>query len=103
MTRPPVRRWKSRTTAVTASAVRLPTTRLTTSRLSGSTAVWSQQSPRRGSSGSQFLSFRPTNDHFSSNWTSRVAGGKSHEVVVEGAGVFAGPADVPGDGVGMDA
>ena len=33
ITRPPVRRWKSRTRAWVASAVRLPTTRLTTSRM----------------------------------------------------------------------
>jgi hypothetical protein len=31
-----------------------------------------------------------TNDHFSSNWTSRVRGGKSHELVVELLGVRAG-------------
>src|SRR5215207_10952945 len=102
ITRPPVRRRKSRTSAWVASAVRLPTTRLTTSRLSGSSAVWSQQSPRRGSSGSQFFSFRPTNDHFSSNWTSLVAGGKSHEFVVESLGMGAGQADVSGDRIRVD-
>jgi hypothetical protein len=31
-----------------------------------------------------------TKDHFSSNWTSRVVGGKSHEVVVEVLGVPTG-------------
>jgi hypothetical protein len=31
----------------------------------------------------------PTNDHFSSNWTSRVWGGKSHEFVVELLGLLA--------------
>jgi hypothetical protein len=38
---------------------------------------------------SQFFSFLPTNDHFSSNWTSRVLGGKSDEFVVELLGVIA--------------
>src|SRR5215207_2716671 len=103
MTRPPVRWRKSRTTSRAASAVRLPTTRLTTSRVSGSTAVWSQQSPRRASPGSQFFSFRPTNAHFSSNWTSFVAGGKSHEFLVQVPGVVAGQTDVSGDGVRVDA
>jgi hypothetical protein len=32
----------------------------------------------------------PTKAHFSSNWTSRVFGGKSHEFVVELSGVLAG-------------
>jgi hypothetical protein len=32
----------------------------------------------------------PTNDHFSSNWISRVLGGKSHEFVVEFLGVLPG-------------
>jgi hypothetical protein len=40
-----------------------------------------------------------TNDHFSSNWTSCVAGGKSHEFVVELPGVLAGPQAVADDGV----
>jgi hypothetical protein len=31
-----------------------------------------------------------TNDHFSSNWTSRVSGGKGHQLVVGGFGVLAG-------------
>jgi hypothetical protein len=41
----------------------------------------------------------PTNDHFSSNWTSRVAGGKGHELVVELPGVVPGPQAVANDGV----
>jgi hypothetical protein len=36
-----------------------------------------------------------TNDHFSSNWTSRVFGGKSPELVVQLPGVSAGQAAVP--------
>src|SRR5215207_131754 len=105
ITRPPVRRRKSRTSAWVASAVRLPTTRLTTSRLSGSRATWSQQSPQsplRASSGSRFFCFLPTNDHFSSNWTSLVAGGKGDQLVVEFGRVVAGEAGVPGDGVRVD-
>jgi hypothetical protein len=35
-----------------------------------------------------------TTDHFSSNWTSRVVGGKRHQLVVELAGVVAGRAAV---------
>jgi hypothetical protein len=35
-----------------------------------------------------------TNDQFSSNWISWVAGGKSHELVVELLGVFAHPSAV---------
>jgi hypothetical protein len=42
-----------------------------------------------GSSGSQFFSFLATNDHFSSNWASRVRGGKADQLVVEVAGVLA--------------
>ncbi|QJW96686.1 hypothetical protein FTUN_4245 [Frigoriglobus tundricola] len=102
ITRPPVRRWKSRTRAWVASSVRLPTNRLTTNRLSGSRATWSQQSPRRVSSGPQFFSLRPTKSHFSSNCTSRVVGGKSHELVVQRAGMLAGPSDVPGHRIGMN-
>src|SRR5689334_11081798 len=74
--------------------------------------MWSHQSPRwasAGSSGSQFSCFLNTNDPFSSNWTSSVRGGKSHELVVEAAGVLAqesavvdrrvgGYADPPGGG-----
>jgi hypothetical protein len=40
--------------------------------------------------GSQFFSFLATKAHFSSNWASRVFGGKSHELVVEVAGMLAG-------------
>jgi hypothetical protein len=45
----------------------------------------------------------PTKAHFSSNWTSRVRGGKSHEGVVELLGVVASPGAEAGDGVAMDA
>ena len=93
ISRPPVRRLKSSTTATTFSAVRSPGTTLTTSRLSASIATWSQVSPLRssaGSSGSQFFSFLATKAHFSSNWTSRVRGGKSDHLVVEVAGVLPG-------------
>src|SRR5215207_10072855 len=103
ITRPPVRRRKSRTKARVASAVRLPTTKLTTNRVSGSRATWSQQSPRRASSGSQFFCFLPTNAHFSSNWASTVLGGKGDQLVVEFGGVIAGPSGVACDGVGVDA
>src|SRR6266850_7198569 len=102
ITREPVRRRKSRTNARVASVVRLPTTRLTTNRLSGSRATWSQQSPRRTSSGAQFFCFLATKAHFSSNWTSAVLGGKGHQLVVEGFGVVADESGVPGDGVGVD-
>jgi len=62
--------------------------------------------PQRSSSGlsrSQCFSFLVTKDHFSSNWTSRVLGGKSHELVVEVLGLatrLQGQAD---DGVLVDA
>jgi hypothetical protein len=56
-----------------------------------------------GSSGSQFFSFLATKDHFSSNWTSRVRGGKSHEFVVESLGVGAGQETIADDGVLVDA
>src|SRR5512142_980116 len=68
--------------------------------------MWSHQSPRwssAGSSGSQFFGFLPTNDHFSSNWTSRVRGGKSHELVVSVVGMLSGDAGQSADGVGIDA
>src|SRR4051812_44934892 len=103
ITRFPVRRRKSRTSACVAPAVRLPTTRLTTNRLSGSRATWSQQSPHRTSSGPQFFCFLATKAHFSSNCTSLVFGGKSDQFVVEGCGVVAGASGVPGDGVRVDA
>src|SRR5687767_1684623 len=102
-TRFPVRRRKSRTSACVASAVRLPTTRLTTNRLCGSRATWSQQSPRRASSGRQFFCFLPTNAHFSSNWTSLVLGGKGDQLVVEVGRVVARESGVPSDRVGVDA
>jgi hypothetical protein len=44
----------------------------------------------------------PTNAHFSSNWTSRVAGGKSHDLVVGVLGVLTGQECQPGDGVLAD-
>jgi hypothetical protein len=44
-----------------------------------------------------------TNDHFSSNWTSRVRGGKSHELLVSVVGVLAGDTGEPDDGVAVDA
>src|SRR5271166_1598640 len=62
-------------------------------RLSASIATWSQVSPLRSSAGSlglQFFSFLATKAHFSSNWASRVFGGKSHELVVNVAGVETG-------------
>jgi hypothetical protein len=65
--RPPVRRLTSSTTDRQFSAVRLPGTRVGRRRLSGSTAVWSQSSPRSrssGSPGSHFFSFFPTKPHF---------------------------------------
>ena len=42
--------------------------------------------------GSQFFCFLPTNAHFSSNWTSRVSGGKGHQLVVGVLGVLDRPA-----------
>jgi hypothetical protein len=43
-----------------------------------------------------------TNDHISSNWISRVSGGKGHEFVVGVSGVLSGQASQPHDGVAMD-
>src|SRR5262249_58814762 len=54
------------------------------------------------SAGSQFFCFLSTNDHFSSNWTSRVAGGKSHELVLSVVGVLPGGAGQSYDGVAVD-
>src|SRR5258708_2111931 len=91
--RPPLRRWKSSTNSCLCIAVRLPATTLTTRRCSGSKATGSPLSPcspANGSSGRQCFSFLATNDHFSSNWTSRVLGGKSHVLVVDFLGVLAG-------------
>src|SRR6202142_1863602 len=93
MIRPPVRSRKSWTSSRVLSSVRLPGTTLTTKRCSGSKATWSQLSPwwaSAGFSGSQCFSFLPTKAHLSSNWTSRVWGGKSHEFVVDLLGVLAG-------------
>ena len=45
----------------------------------------------------------PTKDHFSSNWTSWVAGGKGHELVVALLGVPASLHGVADDGVFIDA
>jgi hypothetical protein len=44
----------------------------------------------------------PTNAHFSSNCTSRVFGGKSHEFVVELLGVLTGQETESNDGVLVD-
>ena len=49
--------------------------------------------PLRSSAGSlesQFFSFLPTKAHFSSNWTSRVFGGKSDQFVMKVVGVLPG-------------
>src|SRR5437588_5548554 len=93
MIRPPVRVRKSCTSSRVLSSVRLPGTTLTTRRCSGSKATWSQLSPcwrSSGFSGRQCFSFLVTKDHFSSNCTSRVLGGKSHNFVVDILGVFPG-------------
>src|ERR1019366_6881636 len=103
---PLVRSWTSRTAFLQFSAERSPGTTTSRRRCSGSMAVWSQSSPlssSRGSSGSQFFSFLPMKFHFSSNWTSRVSGGKSHEFVVVKLGLVAGEGEVAGDGVPGDA
>src|SRR5271167_2132981 len=100
--RPPVRCLKSFTRACTFSLVRLPGTTLTTSLCSASSATWSQWSPQAASSGlsgSQCFSFLPTKAHFSSNWISRVCGGKSHEFVVQILGVPASQQAVADDGI----
>jgi hypothetical protein len=44
----------------------------------------------------------PTNAHISSSWTSRVRGGKSHELVVSVVGVIAGQPGEPDDRVAVD-
>jgi hypothetical protein len=54
-----------------------------------------------GSSGSQFFSFLATKDHFSSNWTSRVRGGKGDQLVVEVAGVLTGDLAQAADGASI--
>src|SRR3954449_11715078 len=87
-------------TRLQAVPSRLPGTKHSKSRLSGSTAVWSQSSPRsrsNGSSGSHAFSFWKTKPHFSSSWTSRVSGGKGHQLPVEGLGMGAGFGDVARD------
>src|SRR5512135_2524574 len=102
--RPPVRSLTSATTASTLSASRATGTTASTSRLSGSIAPWSHQSPcwsSAESAGSQCSCFWKTNDHFSSNWTSRVLGGKGHQFVVELPGVVAGQPAVTDDGIAI--
>ena len=94
---------KSAANSRVASAVHLPTTKATTNRLCGWRATWSQPSPAIDSSGSRFRCVRATNDHFSSNWTSSVVGGKSDPLVAQEVGVIAGGAKVPGDDVAVDA
>jgi len=42
-----------------------------------------------------------TKAHFSSNWSSRVRGGKGDRLVVHRPGVFARPSAVPGDGLAV--
>jgi hypothetical protein len=49
--------------------------------------------------GSQFFSFLATKAHFSSNWASRVRGGKRDQIVVQVAGVLATEPAVTADGV----
>ena len=56
-----------------------------------------------GSLTSQFFCFGKTYAHFSSNWISRVAGGKSHDLVVGIFGVLTGQQCQPSDGVLADA
>jgi hypothetical protein len=51
--------------------------------------------------GSQFFSFLATKAHFSSNWTSRVRGGKRDQLVVQVAGVLAGQSAQPADRVAV--
>src|SRR4051794_36666960 len=102
--RPPVRCFTSATTSSTFSASRAPGTIARTDLLSASIATWSHQSPwwsSAGSAGSPWSCFLFTNDHFSSHWTSRVSGGKSHELVVELAGMVAGQPAVANDGIAI--
>jgi hypothetical protein len=51
--------------------------------------------------GPQVFSFGPTNAHVSSTGTWAVRGGKSHQLVVELAGVGADPVGVPGRGTAL--
>ena len=71
----------------------------------GVEATWSHQSPlwsSAGSAGSQFFCFLLTNDHFSSNRTSRVRGGRA-PAPGERRGRVAGGAGQSDDGVAVDA
>jgi hypothetical protein len=54
-------------------------------------------------SGSQFFCLLPTNDHFSSDWTSRVRGGKSYELIMSVVGRLSGDASQSDDCVTMNA
>src|SRR5262249_52595698 len=99
---PSVRSWTSCTTLLQFCAQRSPGTTTSNSRCSGSRAVWSQSSPLSWSWGSVFFCFLATKFHFSSSWTSRVRGGKSHELVVEVLGLVAGFGEEARDGVPAD-
>jgi hypothetical protein len=55
-----------------------------------------------GSVSSQFFSFLATNDHFSSNWASRVRGGNRDQLVVEVAGMLASDPTQAADGAAID-
>ena len=103
MNRPSVRSRNAWTRWRLFSSVRLPTTMPTTKRCSGSKAAWSQQSPQRSSPGAQCFCFLTTKDPFSSNGTSRVVGGKSHEFLVAPPGVGTGAPGVADDRVFIDA
>src|SRR4029450_3302734 len=95
-----------RPTPSALSPPRAPGTTARTSLCSGSKATWSHHSPlwsSAGSGGSQFFCFLRANDPFPSNWTSRVRGGKSHELVVSVVGMTAGDAGQSDDGVAVDA
>src|SRR5512135_1815387 len=100
--RPAVRSWTCWISRSQASPSRLPGTTTSSNRLSESTAVWSQSSPRsrsNGSSGSHDASFWPTKAHFSSTWTSRVRGGKGPEFLVHRFGMSPGLSAGACDGV----
>jgi hypothetical protein len=55
-----------------------------------------------GSVSSQFFSFLATNDHFSSNWASRVRGGNRDQLVVEVARMLAGDPAEAADRAAID-
>jgi hypothetical protein len=55
-----------------------------------------------GSVWSRFFSFLATKDHFSSNWASRVRGGKSDQLVVEVARMLASDPAQAADGAAID-